>query len=69
MDNINLDTPPRKNLRTTTTASCYSINPYAKGLKNKIDIILHKGGVPPPKRSAQAKLLPGGMTLSVQWRD
>jgi hypothetical protein len=59
MEAIDLDTPPRKKPRATAPASRYSVdttqgftvNPYAKGSKNKIDIILHEGGVPPSPTS------------------
>jgi hypothetical protein len=76
MEAIDLDTPPRQKPRTTATASCYSIdtthgftvNPYAKGSKNKIDIVLHKGGVPPNDAQPHVTLLPGGMTLSIPWK-
>jgi hypothetical protein len=76
MEAIDLDTPPRKKPCATATALCYSVdtrrgftaNPYAKGSKNKIDIILHEGGVPPDDAEPHVTLLPGGMTLSNQWK-
>jgi hypothetical protein len=76
MEAIDLDTPLRKKPRATATASRYFIdttrgfiiNPYAKGLKNKIDIVLHEGGVPPDDTQPHVTLLPGGMTLSIQWK-
>jgi hypothetical protein len=76
MEAIALDTPPRKKPCATATALCYSIdmmrgfniNPYAKGSKNKIDIVLHKGNVPPDDAQPHVTLLPGGMMLSVQWK-
>jgi hypothetical protein len=76
MEAINLDTPPSKKPRATATASHYSIdttqgftvNPYAKGLKNKINIVLHEGGVPPDDAQPHVTLLTGGMMLSIQWK-
>jgi hypothetical protein len=76
MEAINLDTPPRKKSRATATALHYSVdmtrgfavNPYAKGLKNKINIVLHKGGVSPNDAQPHVTLLPGGMMLSIQWK-
>jgi hypothetical protein len=76
MEAIDLDTPPRKKPCATATASRYSVdrmqgftvNPYAKGSKNKINIVLHKGGVPPDDTQPHVTLLPGGMTLSIQWK-
>jgi hypothetical protein len=76
MEAIDLNTPPRKKLHATTTASHYSgdmtrgftVNPYAKGSKNKIDIVLYKGGVPPDDAQPHITLLPGGMMLSIQWK-
>ncbi len=52
-DPINVDSPiPRK--KQHAMPACffinppqgYTVNPYVQGLKNKIDIILHKGGFP-----------------------
>jgi hypothetical protein len=76
MEAIDLDTPPRKKPRTTATALRYSVdmarsftvNPYAKGLKSNINIVLHKGGVPPNDPQPHVTLLPGGMMLSIQWK-
>ena len=41
---------------------------YTKGLENKIDIVLYKGGVPSKdtQPETQVSLLPGGMMLSIQ---
>jgi hypothetical protein len=68
MEAIDLDTPPRKKPHATATASHYSVdmtlgftvNPYAKGSKNKISIVLHEGGVPPNDAQPHVTLLPGG---------
>jgi hypothetical protein len=76
MEAINLDTPPRKKPHATPTALRYSvnmtrgftINPYAKGSKNKINIVLHEGSVPPDDAKPHVTLLPGGTTLSIQWK-
>jgi hypothetical protein len=68
---IDLDTPPRKKPRAPTARysiekrGCYTNNPYAHRLKNKIDVVLHKGGVPSKDAQPQVSLLLGGKTLSV----
>ena len=49
-------------------ARCFTVNPYAEGGKNKIDIVLHEGGSPSKDAQPQVTLLPGGRTLSVQWK-
>jgi hypothetical protein len=48
----------------------YAMNPYAHGLKNKINIVLHRGGVPSKDAQPQVSLLLGGkaLRLSVQWK-
>jgi hypothetical protein len=76
MEAIDLGTPPRKKQHASATALCYSVdsthgftvNPYAKGSKNKIYIILHKGSVPPDDAQPHVTLLPGEMMLSIQWK-
>ena len=30
----------------TMTLKGYTVNPYTKGLKNRIDVVFHKGGMP-----------------------
>ena len=37
-------------------------------MKNKIDVVLHEGGVPSKDAQPQVTLLLGGKTLSVQWK-
>ena len=46
----------------------HTVNPYVQGSKNKIDIVLHEGGVPPKDAQPQVTLLPGGRVVSVQWK-
>ena len=73
-ETINNDTPPKK--KRSTVAARYSIkkegfytmNPYAHGSKNKIDIVLQEGGVPSKDAQPQVSLLLGGRALSVQWK-
>jgi len=66
--------PPRKKPHTaaarypTKKRGCYTINPYTHRSKNKIDIVLHKGGVPSTDAQPQISLLFGGKTLSIQWK-
>jgi hypothetical protein len=71
---IDLDTPPRKKPRAAAARysiekrGCYTVNPYAHRSKNKIDVVLHEGGVPSKDAQPQVTLLLGGKTLSVQWK-
>ena len=73
-ETINLDTLPRKKPRapaarySTEKRGCYTVNPYAHSSKNKIDVVLHEGGVPSKDAQPQVSLLLGGKTLSVQWK-
>jgi len=73
-ETINLDTPPRKKPRATAARysiekrGCYTVNPYAHRSKNKIDVVLHEGGVPSKDAQPQVTLLLGGKTLIVQWK-
>jgi hypothetical protein len=73
-ETINLDTPPRKKPRTsaahysTKKRGCYTVNPYAHRSKNKIDAVLHEGGVLSKDAQPQVSLLLGGKTLSIQWK-
>jgi hypothetical protein len=73
-ETIDLDTPPRKKPRAAAarysieTRGCYTVNPYAHRSKNKIDVVLHEGGVPSKDAQPQVSLLLGGKTLSVQWK-
>jgi hypothetical protein len=47
-----IDTPPKKKQRIASTRFSvdalrgYTVNPYAQGTKNKINVVLHEGGVP-----------------------
>ena len=71
-ETINLDTPLRKKPRSAAACysiekrGCYTVNPYAHRSKNKIDVVLHEGGVPSKDAQPQVTLLLGGKTLSVQ---
>ena len=73
-ETIDLDTPPRKKPHvpaarySTEKRGCYTVNPYAHSSKNKIDVVLHEGGVPSKDAQPQVSLLLGGKTLSVQWK-
>ena len=68
-----IDTPTKKQRVAPTrfsvdAARCFTVNPYVVGGKNKIDIVLHEGGSPTKDAQPQVTLLPGGRTLSVQWK-
>ena len=53
---------------STEKRGCYNVNPYVCLSKNKIDDVLHKGGIPSKDAQPQVSLLLGGKTLSVQWK-
>jgi hypothetical protein len=69
-----LTPPPRKKScaaaarYSTEKRGCYTVNPYAHRLKNKIDVVLHEGGMPSKDAQPQVSLLLGGKTLSVKWK-
>ncbi len=71
-ETIDLDTPPRKKPSAAAASyliekrGCYTVNPYAHRSKNKIDVVLHEGGLPSKDAQPQVTLLLGGKTLSVQ---
>ncbi len=75
-DPINLDSPPtskkqRSKARrhfSVNTLRGFTVNPYAQGTKNIINIVLHEGGVPPKDSQPQVTLLPGGRMLSILWK-
>ncbi len=73
-ETIGLHPPPRKKPRAAAACysienrGCYTVNPNAHCSKNKIDVVLHKGGVPSKDAQPQVYLLLGGKTLSVQWK-
>jgi hypothetical protein len=73
-ETIDLETPPRKKPRTAAARysiekrGCYTVNPYPHRSKNKIDVVLHEGGVQSKDAQPQVSLLLGGKTLSVQWK-
>jgi hypothetical protein len=53
---------------STKKRGCYTVNPYAHRKKNKIDVVLHEGGIPSKDAQPQVSLLPGWKTLCVQWK-
>jgi hypothetical protein len=53
---------------SVNTTQGFTVNHYVKGSKNKIDIVLHKSGVPPNDAQPHITLLNGGMMLSIQWK-
>ncbi len=46
----------------------YTVNPYSKGSKNMINVVFHKGGVPPKSRKPVMLLNLGGEALRVEWK-
>jgi hypothetical protein len=52
----------------TTTLKGYTVNPYWKGLKNKINVVFHESGVPSKSAKPVMKLNLGGQALRVEWK-
>ncbi len=78
-DVIDIDSPPHKKRKqsatdwatsyfSTMTFKGYAVNPYSKGSKNMIDIVFHKGGVPPKSGKPVMLLNLGGKALRVEWK-
>jgi hypothetical protein len=75
-DPINLDSPPPSKKQrskaptrfSVNTLRGFTVNPYAQGNKNKINVVLHEGRVPPKEAQPQVTLLPGGSAISVTWK-
>ncbi len=73
---INLNSPPPSKKQCSkapmrfsiNTLRGFTVNPYAQGTKNNINILLHEGGVPPKDAQPQVTLLPGGRMLRVLWK-
>jgi hypothetical protein len=73
---IDLDSPPPSKKQRSKAPTCFSgntlrgftINPYAQRTKNKINLLLHKGRVPPKNVQPQVNLLPGRSMISVLWK-
>jgi hypothetical protein len=47
----------------TMTLKWYTVNPYSKGSKNMIDVVFHKGGIPPESGNPMMLLDLGGKAL------
>ncbi len=74
---ININTPPKKKQHaanraaayfSTMTLKGYTVNPYSKGSKIMIDVMFHKGGVPPESRKPVMLLDLRGEALRVEWK-
>jgi hypothetical protein len=53
---------------STTTLKGYTINPHSKGSKFRIDVVFHKGGMPPKFAEPMMMLDLGGKALCVKWK-
>jgi hypothetical protein len=78
-DVTDIDSPPSKNKKQCTadratsyflmtTQKGYTVDPYSKGLKNRIDVVFHKGSVPPKSADPLMTLDLGGKALCVKWK-
>ncbi len=52
----------------TKTLKGYTVNNYSKGIKNCIDVIFHKGGIPSERAHPVMSLDQGGKALKVEWK-
>jgi hypothetical protein len=46
----------------------YTVNPYSKGSKSKIDVVFHNGGVPSKSAEPVIKLDLRGKALRIKWK-
>jgi hypothetical protein len=79
-DVINLDNPPPKKKKkkgvakkaaeyfSTTTLKGFTVNPYSRGSKNRIDMVFHDSGVPSKAEDPVITLDHGGKALCVEWK-
>jgi len=44
----------------------FTVNPYSKGLKNKVDIVIHNSGVPTEHGRPTIKLALGGKSVEIE---
>jgi hypothetical protein len=76
---IKVDTPPSKKAKHRAAAwatTCFSmtalkgftVNPYSRGSKNRIDVVFHDGGVPSKSKEPVISLYHGGKALRVEWK-
>ncbi len=52
----------------TTALKGYNVNPYSRGSKNCMDVVLHDGGVPSKSKEPMISLNHGGEALCVEWK-
>ncbi len=50
----------------TTTLKGYTVNPYSRGSKNRIDVVFHDSGVPSKAEEPVITLDHGGKALRVE---
>jgi hypothetical protein len=76
-DIINIDSPPRKKQHAANRAASYfstmilkgyMVNPYSKGSKNMINVVFHKGGMPPESKKLLMLLNLGGRLFKLSGR-
>ena len=58
----------RRHHFSTTTLKGYTVNPYSKGSKNRINVGFHKGGMPPQSTKPMMMLDFGGKALQIEWK-
>ena len=55
-------------LWSLTQTKGFTVNPYSKGSKNKVDIIVHNSGVPTKHGQPTFKLALGGKSVEIEWK-
>ena len=46
----------------------YTVHPYSKGAKNRVDIVIHNSGVPTEHGQPDIKLALGGKSVEIEWK-
>ena len=55
-------------LWSLTQTKGFTLNPYSKGSKNKVDIVVHNSGVPTEHCQPTFKLALGGKSVEIEWK-
>jgi hypothetical protein len=77
-DVIDVDAPSNKKKCASKPSSAprwslnqtkgFTVNPYSKGSKSKVDIVIHDSGVPADYRKPNIKLDVGGRSVEFEWK-
>jgi hypothetical protein len=53
---------------STTALKGYTMNPYSRGSKNRIDVVFQNGSVPSKSKEPVISLDHGGKALRAEWK-